>query len=122
MGEASSKLNVTGTQKLTWTWQVALRDNTGNTESQTFTVTYNSPTQGIQIGDRIEVNQNLNVRLCPDTDCDEISDPEYPGVAPGGTVGTVVDGPQYSAPYTWWEVNWDAGYTGWSVENGMEEL
>jgi len=77
---------------------------------------------GIQVGDRVKVDENMNVRDCAGTGCDEIDDPDYPGTAVSGTRGTVIDGPEYSAPYIWWEVEWDPGYTGWSIENGLIEL
>ena len=77
---------------------------------------------GIQVGDRVRANQNLNVRTCPDTSCSEISDSDYPGYAPTGAYGTVIDGPESADGYVWWKVQYDPGYAGWSVENGLEEL
>jgi len=114
--------NATGTQSQTWNWTVTLRDNTGATVSRSFTVTYDPPEPGIHVGDRVESNQNLNVRQCADAQCLEITDPDYIGYAPSGTEGTVLDGPESADGYTWWEVQWDAGYTGWSVENGLDEI
>jgi len=114
--------NATGTQSQTWNWTVTLRDNTGATDSRSFTVTYDPPAPGIHVGDRVESNQNLNVRQCADAQCLEITDPDYIGYAPSGTEGTVLDGPESADGYTWWEVQWDAGYTGWSVENGLDEI
>jgi len=81
-----------------------------------------SSAPGIQVGDRVRATQNLNVRRCADTSCLEISDPNYPGYAPTGTYGTVIDGPESADAYVWWEVQYDPGYSGWSVENGLEEF
>ena len=75
-----------------------------------------------RIGDRVRVTVNLNVRTCADTSCSEISDPQYPGYAPAGAIGTVLDGPVSADGYVWWRVQFDQGFTGWSVENGLAKV
>ena len=74
------------------------------------------------IGDRVRVTTNLNVRTGAGTSYPEISDPDYPGYAPAGTTGTVLSGPVSANGYIWWQIQYDAGYTGWSVEGGLERV
>ena len=75
------------------------------------------------IGDTVEVTTNLNVRTGPGTSYSEISDPDYPGYAPQGTQGEVLDGPTNTDGYTWWKIDFGPGlYSGWSVEDGLEKV
>jgi hypothetical protein len=61
------------------------------------------------IGDTVEVITNLNVRVGPGLGYSEITDPDYPGYAPTGTRGTVVDGPTSADSYVWWKVDYGPG-------------
>lgn len=76
------------------------------------------------IGDTVEVTDNLNVRICAGTDnnvCPEITDPDYPGCAPKGTLGKILSGPSSGDGYIWWKVDFGPGlYSGWSVEKYLE--
>ena len=74
------------------------------------------------IGDRVRVTTNLNVRTGAGTGYPEITDPDYHDYAPAGTVGTVISGPISANGYVWWKIQYDAGYTGWSVEGGLEKV
>ncbi|RCV63253.1 PKD repeat-containing protein [Methanophagales archaeon] len=75
------------------------------------------------IGDTVRVTTNLNVRTGPGTSYPEITDPDYPGYAPAGTIGTVLSGPSSADSFIWWEVNYGPGlYSGWSVEGGLEKV
>ena len=74
-----------------------------------------------QIGDRVGTTANLNVRTGPGTGFPEIDDLDYPGVAPSGAIGTVLDGPISANDFIWWRVQFDDGYTGWCAENWLEE-
>ena len=77
----------------------------------------------ISIGDTVRVIGNLNVRTGPGTGYLEITDPDYPGYAPVGTLGEVLDGPVSANGYYWWEVDFGPGlYTGWSIEAGLEKV
>ena len=48
-----------------------------------------------------------------------ITDPDFPGYAPIGSVGKVLQGPVAPGDgYNWWKVSWGDGlYEGWSVES-----
>lgn len=72
-------------------------------------------------GDRVRTTANVNVRTGPGTSCPEITDPDYPGYAPAGNTGVVLSGPVSANGYVWWEIQYDAGYTGWSAENWLEK-
>jgi hypothetical protein len=74
------------------------------------------------IGNRAQVTQNLNVRTGPGVSYSEITNPDYPGYAPNGTRGTVLEGPVSADGYVWWKVRYDQGYGGWSVENGLSKI
>jgi len=77
---------------------------------------------GLTVGTRVRVTQNLNVRTGPGLQYPEIEDPDYLGYAPAGALGTVIGGPSEADGYIWWKIQYDAGFTGWSVENGLEPL
>ena len=75
------------------------------------------------IGDTIEVTENLNARTGPGTTYPEITDPEYIGYAPAGTRGKVLDEPSSANGYIWWKVDYGPGlYSGWSVEGGLQKV
>ena len=74
------------------------------------------------IGDRVQTTQNLNVRNGPGVSYSEITDPDYPQYAPTATLGSVMEGPVSANGYVWWKVQYDRGYAGWSVENGLSKI
>ncbi len=75
------------------------------------------------IGDTVEVTANLNVRTGPGTSYPEITDPDYPGYAPKGTIGKILSGPSSANGYIWWKVDFGPGlYSGWSVEDGLKKV
>ncbi len=63
------------------------------------------------IEDRVQCTANLNVRATPSTS-GTLTTTEA-----NGSRGIIIDGPQYANGYTWWRVQWDNDYTGWSVES-----
>ncbi len=75
-----------------------------------------------ELGERVRVMENLNVRKGPSTSQPEVDDPNYPGYMPTGSLGNVVEGPVTADGYTWWKVEFDRGVTGWCVEDGLESL
>ena len=73
------------------------------------------------IGDTVEVTANLNVRTGAGTSYSEITDSDYPGYAPTGTIGKILSGPSSADGYIWWKVDFGPGwYCGWSVEDGFK--
>ncbi|HAF70400.1 TPA: hypothetical protein DCL37_03465 [Candidatus Acetothermia bacterium] len=74
------------------------------------------------LGERVRVMQNLNVREGPGLEQPEVTDPEYPGYLPEGSLGNILEGPVEADGYRWWKVDFDRGVTGWCVEDGIESL
>jgi hypothetical protein len=69
------------------------------------------PVLAFSKGDRVQSTQNLNVRASASTGASVITTETL------GSPGTIVDGPQPGNAYTWWYINWDNGYSGWSVQD-----
>src|SRR3989344_2928098 len=61
-------------------------------------------------GDRVKTTARLNVRATPSGSGTLI------GTVPLGSLGTIVGGPTKTANYTFWQIDWDRGISGWSVE------
>ena len=80
------------------------------------------PTPKFNIGDTIQTTDNVNVRTGPGTNYLEIEDPEYKGYAPKYSIGVIIGGPETSGSYVWWKVSYEAGYTGWSAQNWLENF
>ena len=109
----------------TYTYFIRATNASGSTNSNTITITGRSdcaPSAKFNIGNRVRANTNLNVRTGPGTGYPEITDPDYPGYAMTGTTGTVLSGPVSANGYLWWNIQYDAGYTGWSVEDGLDKI
>lgn len=69
------------------------------------------------IGDRVGTTANLNVRATAGLTGTFI------GMIPVNTTrGNVIGGPTLADGYWWWQVKWDSGISGWSVENYMKEF
>ncbi len=78
--------------------------------------------QKFSLNARVRTTTNLNVRTDPGTSNPEITGSGYPGFAPSGTTGIVIDGPISSDGFVWWKVQFDAGYVGWCADNWLEKL
>ena len=86
------------------------------TPTPTSTPTPPTPSSKFVLGDRVEVvTGTLNVRSCASTSC------ALRGSQAVGAQGTVVGGPTYSDGYWWWNVNYDSGADGWSVEDNLQK-
>jgi uncharacterized delta-60 repeat protein len=70
----------------------------------------------LKVGDRIQTSYNLNVRICPSISCTIIA------VEPTGAKGTIIGGPQNADKYRWWQISYDDGVTGWSVEGYLVKI
>jgi N-acetyl-anhydromuramyl-L-alanine amidase AmpD len=68
-----------------------------------------------KIGERVDSTVNLNTRSQPSLDgrVRETVDPD--------TVGWIQDGIVTADGYTWWQVEWETGTTGWSVQRYLDE-
>lgn len=73
------------------------------------------------IGNTVKITANLNVRTGAGTSYSEITDSDYLGYAPTGTIGKILSGPSSADGYVWWEVDFGPElYSGWSVEDGFK--
>jgi uncharacterized protein YraI len=74
-----------------------------------------APTDGtFETGERVATTTDLSVRAAPGTGEDRVA------VADAGAAGYVRGGPRRADGYTWWEVEYNAGDAGWSVESSLE--
>ena len=69
--------------------------------------------KNIKIGNRVQTTDNLRVRTAA-----QLSSSQITVVSPF-TGGTIMDGPLTRGGYTWWNVRYDNGVRGWSVENWL---
>ncbi len=75
-----------------------------------------------QLGDRVRVTTAVNVRTGPGTTASKVTHVNYRDVAPAGVEGKVVGGPDKADGYVWWRVEFDAGYTGWCIEDALTKV
>lgn len=68
---------------------------------------------GLATGARIKTTDYLNVRTSASLTASTL------GAQPINTQGTIVGGPTTANGYTWWNVNYDSGPDGWSVQDWM---
>ena len=71
------------------------------------------------INDRVQVTGSgggLNVRATPSTSGTLLA------TQPDGTLGTVIGGPTAANGFNWWNINYDTGADGWSVEDYLVKV
>ena len=80
---------------------------------------FSSEILAISVGDRVNASSNLNVRPSPGSSTTL-------GTQDAGSQGIVVSGPQVASlqgtSYSWWQINWDDGPDGWSIESGLTAI
>lgn len=108
--------------------ELSENDNGGGTEINVMPLTSilspspsPSPTSApvtykFNIGDRVQTTDRLNVRIGP-----SLTDTIL-GTQSLGSLGTVVNGPVSADGYIWWQVNYDTGADGWSVEDYLQKI
>lgn len=74
-----------------------------------------------RVGDLVRVVQAVNVRTAPGVENPKVSHVNYRDVAPAGLRGKVVGGPEKAGGYVWWRVEFEAGYTGWCIEDTLSK-
>ncbi|MFZ2522871.1 MAG: right-handed parallel beta-helix repeat-containing protein, partial [Minisyncoccia bacterium] len=94
-----------------WSADTYLVSNGSNpTPTPTATPT---PSNKFTIGQRIQTSATLNVRSQASLTATVI------GTQPYGAAGTITGGPVNQGTFNWWNVNYDTGVDGWSVEDFM---
>jgi uncharacterized protein YraI len=63
------------------------------------------------IEDRVQCTANLNVRSTPSTSGSLVT------TESSGARGIVIGGPQSANGFIWYQITWDNGYSGWSVQD-----
>ncbi len=97
-----------------WSWSCS-GSNGGTTASCSAQITQTNPTPNpsgvFSVGQRVQTTANLNVRSTPSTAGTLL------GTQALGSLGTVVSGPVAGSGFNWWQVNYDAGADGYSVQD-----
>ena len=78
-----------------------------------------APAAKFAINDRVQVTCSgggLNVRATPSTSGTLLA------TQPDGTLGTVIGGPTAANGFNWWNINYDTGADGWSVEDYLVKV
>lgn len=68
------------------------------------------------IGDKVKTTANLSVRSCALTTCSLTTTEST------GSTGTISNGSYSGSGYTWWYINWDNGYSGYSVQDYLAAI
>jgi chitodextrinase len=92
-------------------------DGVGNSNSASIIVTVDNQITSTKfsINDRVQVQtgdgSSLNVRSCASISC------SIAGAQAEGNQGTVIGGPTVANGFNWWQIDYDSGADGWSVED-----
>lgn len=90
----------------------AAGNGSGNSNEAVFSVPASTTTSTkFAINDKIYATSNLKSRNSPSLSSKSFT------VIKRGTRGTIIEGPTTGSGYTWWQVKWDTGATGWSVQD-----
>jgi len=65
-------------------------------------------------GDRVQTTKKLNIRACASTSCSSLGNQQT------GALGSVVRGPKSGTGGIFWNIDYDIGADGWSLENWLE--
>ncbi len=71
------------------------------------------PTPSFTVGGRVQATATLNVRGAPSPTATLL------GAQSLNALGTVVGGPTTADGYVWWNINYDSGVDGWSIQDYM---
>jgi len=67
------------------------------------------------VGDLIKVSPNaVSVRSCADVTCSIV------GAEPVNAFGAVIGGPMDTESYTWWQIHYENGTEGWTIEDSLD--
>ncbi|OHA17483.1 MAG: hypothetical protein A3G52_04585 [Candidatus Taylorbacteria bacterium RIFCSPLOWO2_12_FULL_43_20] len=99
------------------TYILRLTANDGElSSSDDLTINALAPVYTVARDDRVKTTEGVNVRGTP-----IITNSNILGSQTRGVIGTIIDGPRIASGYVWWDVNYDSGADGWSVENYLEK-
>jgi hypothetical protein len=89
------------------------------TPAPTLTPTPTPNPNKFSVGDRVQTTAKLQVRKSP---CTNNGQCKVLGSQASGAKGTVIGGPTKANGYTWWNIKYDTGADGWSVENYLTKI
>ena len=69
------------------------------------------------VGAKVETTDSLNVRNAPGTSSGTVTSTKT-----AGSTGTTIAGPVYADGFTWWQIQYDDGTTGWSEDKRLESV
>jgi hypothetical protein len=94
-------------------WQIDYSDGADGWSVEDFVVKSNTTTTPVTnkfiIGDAVSTTAKINVR--------STAGGRRIGSQNRGANGTVIGGPTQAQGYTWWQINYDSGVDGWSVQD-----
>ncbi len=100
-----------------YSYTVLAYDVAGNNSAQSSSVSATTqanpvipPSTTFKVGQRVQATSNLNIRSSASISASLL------GTQDSGALGTIISGGQSSDGYYWWNVNYDSGVDGWSVE------
>ena len=95
-----------------YSYSVSANDAAGNTSGKSAAsgaITLSAGASAITTGSRVVTTANLNVRSSASAGATKL------GTESIGSLGTVIGGPTTAGGYTWWQINYDNGISGWSI-------
>jgi len=101
-------------QGTTYSYTVSSFDAAGNISAQSgvsIATTNQAPAPNFSTGSRVKTTADLNIRNKPSKSGKLLC------TQPTGSLGTITSGPNISSGYTWWNVNYDVGCDGWSIQS-----
>jgi Fibronectin type III domain len=102
-----------------YTYKVSAYDEAGNVSRKSTAATKRTqplPSTRFTIGDRVQTIEKTNVRSEPSKNGTIL------GTQPKGTSGVIVGGPWYWNLKWWWEIEYDTGPDGWSVQGKLKRI
>lgn|GEM_PF-673553 len=116
MPVGTSYLDVGLTPMTTYSYAIEGFDLSGNISPKSdslFVTTLDTPLQPFAVGMKVKTTAPTNVRkkssITAKLNC----------TMPIGSVGKIVNGPQNNGGYTWWNVQFDSGCSGWTIQNNI---
>ena len=100
-----------------YSYQIAAYDNSGNISHKSTAISVTTPAvigAMFSTDDKISVTSSVSVRSTPGIYG------AYLDKQPEGASGIIVSGPITKDGYIWWQVNYDSGADGWSVQNYLK--
>ena len=92
--------------------------STTTTSTPAPTTTTTPSSTSFTIGEEVETTATVNVRTSPSgTPSGQRQWGEQTGLQREGATGTIVAGPETGSGYTWWQVNFTSGPSGWVAQN-----